>query len=123
MEALDTEDTVESIEPVRGIFAGGSCRDGLEEVDIVGEVGGELVKGALFRNGSLTVLAVTVGRADGRDASEAFSAISSFRASAAAASRISSSRGSGAALLAGFGGRGRSRMRGVESAMVGLPCT
>lgn len=111
------------MEPVRGMIVGGSCRDGLEEVDIVGEVGGELVKGALLRNGSLTVLAVALGRANGGEASVPFSAISSFRASAAAALRISSSRGSGTALLAGLGGRTRSRMRGVESATVGLSCT
>ena len=110
VETLDMEETVESIDVVRGIVAGGSCREGLDEVDIVGEVGGELVRETPLRKGSLTVLGVTIGRecACACEATAPFSAISSFSASAAAASRISSSRGSGAARLAGSGTRTRS---------------
>jgi hypothetical protein len=110
-EALDMDETVESIDVVRGMVAGGSCREGLDEVDILGEDGGELVNETPLRNGSLVVLRVAIGRecACACEAAAPFSAISSFSASAAAASRISSSRGSGAARLAGLGTRTRSR--------------
>lgn len=114
---------MESIDAVRGMFAVGSCRVGLDEVDMLGEFGGEELKDeAPLRNGSLTVLAVAVAvgrgceRAFARAAAAPFSAISSFSASAAAASRISSRRGSGAALLAGLGARTRSVESEVESA-------
>jgi hypothetical protein len=92
-EALDMEETVESMDVVRGIVAGGSCRDGLDEVDILGEGGGELNTETPLRKGSLTVLRVAIGRecACACEAAAPFSAISSFSASAAAASRISSS--------------------------------
>jgi hypothetical protein len=119
---------VESIDAVLGMVAVGSCRVGLDEVDILGEFGGELKDEAPLRNGSLTVLAdaVAVGRvcerAFARAAAAApFSAISSFSASAAAASRISSSRGSGATLLAGFGARTRSVVGEVELATMVRP--
>ena len=110
-EALDMEETVESMEVVRGMFADGSCREGLDEVDILGEDGGELVEERPLRKGSLAVLRVAIGRerACACEAAAPFSAISSFSASAAAASRISSSRGSGDARLAGSGTRTRSR--------------
>ena len=110
-EALDMEETVESMEVVRGMLAAGSCRGGLDEVDILGEDGGELVDERPLRNGSLAVLRFAIGRerACACEAAAPFSAICSFSASAAAASRISSSRGSGAARLAGLGTRTRSR--------------
>jgi hypothetical protein len=129
VEAFDTEETVESIDAVLGMVAVGSCRVGLDEVDILGEFGGELKDEAPLSNGSLTVLAVAVGvgrgceRAFARAAAAPFSAISSFSASAAAASRISSSRGSGATLLAGLGARGRSVVGEVESATMIRPWT
>lgn len=92
-EALDMEETVESIDVVRGILAGGSCREGLDEVDMLGEDGGELDNEAPARKGSLAALRFAIGRecACACEAAAPFSAISSFSASAAAASRISSS--------------------------------
>ena len=120
---------MESIDAVLGMVAVGSCRVGLDEVDILGEFGGELKDEAPLSNGSLTVLAdaVAVGRecerAFARTAAAPFSAVSSFSASAAAASRISSRRGSGATLLAGFGARTRSVVGEVESATMIRPWT
>ena len=119
---------MESIDAVRGMFAVGSCRVGLDEVDILGEFRGEeLEDEAPLRNGSLTVLAVAVvvgrecERGFARAAAAPFSAISSFSASAAAASRISSRRGSGATLLDGFGALTRSVEGEVESATMVRP--
>lgn len=61
-ETLDMEETVESIEVVRGLVAGGSCREGLDEGDMLGEDGGELNKETPLSKGSLTILRVATGR-------------------------------------------------------------
>lgn len=61
-EALDMEETVESIDVVRGILAGGSCREGLDEVDMLGEDGGELDDETPARKGSLAALRVAIWR-------------------------------------------------------------
>ena len=123
---MELDETVESMDVVRGIVvAGGSCREGLDEVDIVGEVGGELVNETPLKKGSLAVLGDAIGCecACACEAVAPFSAISSFSASAAAASRISSSRGSGAARLAGLGTRTRSGLYGVDSTTSAWPWT